>query len=175
MSKYDSIKTAADLVTEVQFHGLSTAQDDICRAQDILGNTSIEELARLANDIGRNNDDGEPDPKGSWSSNRKPTQGTFYSIIFAIWNWEDACRFWNEHTNPLKERHDKICAENRGLRDEREQLVEHRDELLASEKEAGEKVSELSAELMDAKLRAEKAEAEVIQLKARLYDLLCKE
>ena len=29
MSKYDSIKTAAELVAEVQAHGLSLAQEDI--------------------------------------------------------------------------------------------------------------------------------------------------
>ena len=32
MSKYDSIQTAAELMAEVQAHGLSTAQEDICRA-----------------------------------------------------------------------------------------------------------------------------------------------
>ena len=77
MSKYDNIETAAELVVEVQFHGLSTAKEDICRAQDIFGSTSVEELTRLANDIGRDNDKGEPDPHGSWNSSRPATQGTF--------------------------------------------------------------------------------------------------
>lgn len=86
-SKYDSIKTAADLVAEVAAHGLSTEQEDQNRAADIFGNTSIEELDRLANDIGRNNQNGEPDPKGTWSSSRKGTQETFYFIAFSIWNW----------------------------------------------------------------------------------------
>ena len=35
MSKYDSIKTAAELVAEVQAHGLSLAEEDIVRTQDI--------------------------------------------------------------------------------------------------------------------------------------------
>ena len=100
MSKYDSIKTAAELVADVRANGLSTAQEDICRAQDIFGHTPIEELDRLANDIGRDNDKGEPDPHGSWSSSRPATQATFYRIAFSIWNWEDAVRFWNLHTNP---------------------------------------------------------------------------
>ena len=73
MSKYDSIKTAAELVAEVRLHGLSLAQEDITRAQDIFGRSSIEELVALANDIGRNNDKGEPDPKGTWSSGRPAT------------------------------------------------------------------------------------------------------
>ena len=72
MSKYDSIKTAAELVKEVRLNGLSLAQEDICRAQDIFGNAPIEELVALANDIGRNNRDGEPDPKGTVSSTRPP-------------------------------------------------------------------------------------------------------
>lgn len=41
MSKYDSIKTAADLVKEVRIKGLSLDQEDICRAQDIFGNAPI--------------------------------------------------------------------------------------------------------------------------------------
>ena len=138
MSKYDSIETAADLVREVQNYGLSTAQDDICRAQDIFGHSSVDELVSLANDIGRNNDDGEPDPKGSWSSNRRATQGTFYSIIFAIWNWEDACRFWNLHTNPQTEQFEEVRAVNKRLGKENESLASRRDVLLISEKVAGE-------------------------------------
>ena len=103
MRKFDSIQTAAELVAEVQAHGMSTAQEDICRAQDIFGRTAVEELVRLANDIGRNNDQGQPDPQGSWSSGRRSTQGTFYTIAFSIWNWEDATRFWNLHTNPERQ------------------------------------------------------------------------
>lgn len=87
MSKYNSIKTAAELVAEVQLHGLSTDQEDIRRAQDIFGQTPIKELIRLANDIGMNNEKGEPDPKGTWNSGRKATQGTFQMIVSHIWRW----------------------------------------------------------------------------------------
>ncbi len=100
MSKYDNIETAADLVREVAACGLSTNQDDINRAANIFGRTSIEELVRLANDIGRNNEKGEPDPNGTWSSDRKATQGTFYFIAFNIWHWEQTVRFFNTHINP---------------------------------------------------------------------------
>ena len=174
-SKYDNIKTAADLVREVQNNGLSTATDDICRAQDIFGNSSIEELARLANDIGRNNDQGEPDPNGSWSSSRKPTQGTFYMIAFSIWNWEDATRFWNLHTNPehkTLERIRKVAneletdaikaeASNQKLRELHENLIKRYDRL--------------EGEYHAMKCRAENVEAEVIILKAKLYDYMMKE
>ena len=55
MSKYDGIKTAAELVREVKNHGLSTVQEDLNRAADIIGNSEIGDLVRLANDFGRNN------------------------------------------------------------------------------------------------------------------------
>lgn len=84
MSKYDGIKTAAELVREVKNYGLSTVQEDLNRAADIIGNSEIGELVRLANDIGRNNENGEPDPKGTWSSNRIATQNTFYLSCLAL-------------------------------------------------------------------------------------------
>ena len=53
MSKYDSIKTAAELVAEVQAHGLSLAQEDICRAQDIFGRSAVQDhITRRANQMG---------------------------------------------------------------------------------------------------------------------------
>lgn len=156
MSKYDSIKTAADLISEVQGHGLSTVQDDLNRAADIFGNSSVEELDRLANDIGRNNQNGEPDPKGSWSSSRKATQGTFYMIASAIWNWEDVTRFWNLHTNP-----------------EREELIEARAKIKELSKEGKEKGEALLSEhkaVLEERKRACDLEAEVNRLKAKLHD-----
>ena len=174
-SKYDTIKTAADLVREVQNHGLSTDQEDICRAQDIFGNSSIKELARLANDNGRNNDQGEADPKGSWSSGRKPTQGTFYMIAFSIWNWEDATRFWNLHTNPehealksVREIMKKLQADVIEMDSNNKKLKELHDDLI-------ERYDRIEGEYFSMKYRAEAAEAEVVALKAKLYDHITKE
>lgn len=130
MSKYDKIETAAELIAEVAAHGLSMAQDDICRAQDIFGRTPIGELARLANDIGRNNENGEPDPEGSWSSGRKGTQETFYSIAFSIWHWQQATAFYNEHTNPDMKQAKKAVGEVRGLRSSLEEAARDRDEYM---------------------------------------------
>lgn len=174
-SKYDTIKTAADLVREVQNNGLSTAQEDICRAQDIFGNSSIEELARLANDIGRNNDQGEPDPKGSWSSSRKPTQSTFYMIAFSVWNWEDATRFWNIHTNP---EHMALQGAEKSLRAQESKVKELAAKL--EKEEEGRAVAEegynrLVGRCNEAERRAETAEQEIMALKAKLYDYITKE
>ena len=64
---------------------------------------SIQTAAKLVAEVQAHSDQGQPDPQGSWSSGRRPTQGTFYSIAFSIWNWEDATRFWNLHTNPERQ------------------------------------------------------------------------
>jgi len=171
-SKYDSIQTAAELVAEVQNHGLSLAQEDICRAQDIFGNTAIEELARLANDIGRNNEKGEPDPKGTRSSSRRATQSTFYSILSNIWHWEEVTRFWNLYTNPqteelkkLKDAYGAVVESSKELRNKKEELEEQAEMLRL-------KVAELYIRDGDSQRRTEEAEAEVVRLKAKLYDLL---
>ena len=85
-SIYDNIKTARELITNIRLHGMSTAEEDICRIQDIFGNSTYEELADLANDIGRTDDNGKPDPNGKWSSGKAATRGTFYSTLFKVWN-----------------------------------------------------------------------------------------
>lgn len=172
MSKYDGIKTAAELVREVKNHGLSTVQEDLNRAADIIGNSEIGELVRLANDIGRNNENGEPDPKGTRSSNRIATQNTFYSIISHVWHWEEVTRFWNQHTNPEHEELSELRGISIRLGEENKALVARRAELLEDAKRGAEYISSLNSELAEARARAEAAEAEVVQLKARLYDLL---
>lgn len=182
MTKYDSIKTAAELVKEVQMHCLSMAQDDLNRAADIFGNSTVEELVALANDIGRNNENGEPDPKGSWSSGRRPTRDTFYSIISHIWNWEEVTRFWNLYTNPDHEKLYELRKVNAGLTNDIGQLrnqleaskaevkAEHEARLAAvsSELKAQKEIDRLGAELHF-------KDMEIMELKAKLYDLMVKE
>ena len=156
-SKYDNIKTAKDLVSEVMMHGLSLNQEDICRAQDIFGHSTIEELVDLANDIGRNDENGNPDPKGTWSSGRRETRSTFYQIAFNIWSWEDATRFWNQHSNPDRDSLTVAVAEARAVKNELKRMNEAFESLR-------EKATNLDADL--------KAEAEIIRLKARLFDMM---
>ena len=179
MSKYDSIRTAAEMVQEVRMHGLSTAQEDLNRVADIFGRSNVEELVRLANDIGRNNENGEPDPKGSWSSNRQPTQGTFYSIISHIWSWEEVTRFWNLHTNPqheelveMREIRDKLTKDLNQLEgkldaSKAEVKAEHEARLAetSEKRKAQEEIDRLNGELHS-------KDMEIMELKARLYDLL---
>lgn len=167
MSKYDSIKTAADLVAEVAAHGLSTDQDDINRAADIFGNTSIEELDRLANDIGRNNEKGEPDPNGSWSSSRKPTQETFYFIAFSIWHWQDATRFFNQHTNPDTKDH-KVSKLESSL----EAVTKDRDNTKAQLTDTADRAKEYAYKIDDLKADLQQKDTEIMALKAKLYDCM---
>lgn len=175
MSKYDSIETAAELVAEVQAHGLSTAQEDICRARDIFWHTAVEELARLANDIGRDNDKGEPDPHGSWSSGRRPTQGTFYAIVFSIWNWEDATRFWNLHTNPERQTWQEANRTIGELQHKVTATEIERDAAKNLLRTSEKKASDLIDALTDAERRACTAEAQVLAPKAKLYDYITAE
>lgn len=172
MSKYDSIETAANLVREVMAHGLSTAQDDLNRAADIFGNDSVENLVSLANDIGRNNENGEPDPNGSWSSSRKATQSTFYMIASSIWNWEDVTRFWNLHTNPERGELVKLRSEEKELKAEVQKL---KDQIEEEHKNCLEYRS-LAAKFKDERNRLQtdlhNSKMNEMELKARLYDLM---
>lgn len=172
MSNYNKIETAAELVAEVQLHGLSTNQEDICRAQDIFGNTPLEELARLANDIGRDNDQGEPDPKGTRCSGRRATQSTFYSILSSIWHWEEVTRFWNQYTNPQTEEVKELREDNKTLKTLYDDLRDQYGELKGTLLESANSITDLRTRVGDAQKAAEAAEAEVMRLKAKLYDLI---
>lgn len=179
MSKYDSIKTAAELVAEVQAHGLSLAQEDICRAQDIFGRSAVQDLVALANDIGRNNENGDPDPKGTWSSGRHETRSTFYFVLFKIWNWEDAVRFWNQHSSPehegVKELQAKLKAEMAEHSETKEALheqiqrTEEEHQKVLSERSS---VCELKAKVVCLESEVHDRDMTIMELKAKLYDLM---
>ncbi len=170
-SEYDKIKTAKELVNHVMVHGFSTKTDDVVRAQDIFGNSTIEELAFLANDIGRDDKDGNPDPKGTMCSGRRATRGTFYSILFQIWNWEDATRFWNAHTNPEHERLAELRTENAALKTIAKQAEVDRERFNKERADREAYIDEKLAILEEAIHKAEAAENEIMRLKAKLYDL----
>ncbi|MBE6557526.1 MAG: hypothetical protein E7661_00695 [Ruminococcaceae bacterium] len=171
-SIYDNIKTPKELVDMVRLRGLSTALEDICKAQDIFGRAPISSLVELANDNGRVDANGNPDPKGSWSKGREGTQKTFYMILFSIWNWEEATRFYNEHTNPefeaLRAKALKLTSVEAtligtvdDLQEAKKALVDAGAMFIEQEKKAS-KLEKENAELAD----------EIIRLKAKLYDMM---
>lgn len=171
-SIYDSIKTAKDLVTRVRFQGLSTSEEDIVRAQDIIGRATIEELDELANDNGRVNSKGDPDKNGTWSNGRTGTQTTFYQILFHIWNWEDATRFYNQHTNPEYTELADLRKQNKKISEEKAALEKKIAELEADAKKIVQRAMDLSGDKLRESERADFAEAEIVRLKAKLYDLM---
>lgn len=151
-SIYDKIETAKGLAFEVMAHGLSTKIEDTCRAQDIFGNSSVEELEALAKDEHRSR--------------------VFYQIIFTIWNWEDATRFYNQTSNPLyiegREAIKKCDVLKMELKRKEESLnaqIGEKAECDMKLREAINKQYELNAEL-------KAKDEEILKLKARLYDLM---
>lgn len=182
-SEYEKIQSARELVRYVSIHGLSTHEEDIARAQDILGHTTLDELDMLANDIGRDDENGNPDPNGTWFGGRRGTKGTFYFILFHVWNWEDATRFWNQHSNT------ELKETSRQLRSYEAQINEMSDKLKAAEEEIDmlrKTAADMAANAMDAARERDCAreagnkylsdisrmEDEIVHLKARLYDLI---
>lgn len=176
MSIYDKINTAKDLLTEVTIHGMSTNTEDICRAQDIFGHTAIEDLVALANDNGMN---------GSWSTGRRGTQSVFYQVAFAIWHWEDATRFYNEHTNPvfgmLKQQKDELKVQAEDLKARVSEIQEElgsklqaeMEEHSATKKSLQEQVQNNEIghkEVLAERVRANDAEAKVRKMEADIHD-----
>jgi len=162
--RYDTIETAADLVKEVRINGLSTRPEDLNRAANIFGNSTIEELVALANDNGMNNAKGEPDPNGTWTSGRKGTQQTFYFIAFRIWHWEDATCFFNQHTNPITKNAKKISDELT----EANQEIDFFKKRIQDQKNT---INNVSERIVNAEEALEEAQKEILVLKAKLYDM----
>jgi len=157
MSKYDSIKTATDLIFEVRMHGLSLEQDDRNRAADILGNSGIKELADLANNAQCRNENG-------MTTGKPHTMETFYFIAFSVWGWEQATRFFNEHSNPVTKAAREIAAELSKLQ------AEHKT-LKVQSKYNSDMCTRQQDELADLQTTMQEQAMEILTLKAKLYDL----
>lgn len=178
-SIYDGIKTPKELLQEVRINGLSTKQEDIYRAQDIFGHAPIADLVELANDNGKLKDfNGTPDPRGTIVSGREGFSKCFYQVLFHIWNWEDATRFYNQHSNFLvidameerKTLHQKVDQLGKELEHVKSDLIqEHNERLNATTAELGarKKIDLLEAEVHDRDMT-------IMELKAKLYDLMTK-
>ena len=161
-TQLNQIETAAELISLIMWQGVSTKQDDICRMQDIIGNSTIEELDRLANFTGDN-------------SGKPGTQKYFYQLLSVIWRWDDMIEFWNKHTNPDHKKLEEVKVE----------LQRHKEWL----KQKTDRVVDLNSQLEEAATVAVNAQSEnrklqqalhdkdreIMELKAKLYDLMVKE
>ena len=173
-TKLEQIETATELVALVSWQGVSTKQEDICRMQDIIGHSTIEELDRLANDHGQCDANGNPDPDGTWYCGRRGTRDTFYHLISIIWNWQDFLNFWNEHSNP----------DHKALAEAKEELKKYKDwhigdssriqELNGQIEEASGKWCEEFRKRADLERQLAAKDLEIMELKAKLYDLMVK-
>ena len=172
-TQLDQIETATELVALVSWQGVSTKQEDICRMQDIVGHSTIEELDRLANDIGA---DGYPDnPNSTTFSGRRGTRDTFYHLLSVIWNWQDLLNFWNEHTNP----------DHKALAETKKELKKYTDwhigdssrihELNGQVEEAANAAVNAKGEVSKLQQTLKDKDREIMELKAKLYDLMVKE
>ena len=161
-TKLEQIETAAELVTLVSWQGVSTKQEDICKMQDIIGHSTIEELDRLANFTGD-------------KSGKMGTQSYFYHILSVIWRWDDLIEFWNKHTNPEH----KQLEEANELLMKCEKELKFANEILEKKNKDGEDFRKRYCELLDKSMDQEKAIAakdrEIMELKAKLYDMMVKE
>lgn len=154
-TKLEQIETAAELVSLVAWQGVSTKQEDICRMQDIIGHSTIEELDRLANDTGDNR------------TGRRGTRENFYHILSVIWRWDDLIEFWNKHSDPVHDELRKAKAKLRELEEENARLVASRNDF---EKNLL-KYQDLAVERSRA---LKEKDEEIMKLKAKLYDMMTK-
>jgi len=159
-SQYDSIQTPKELLTKVAMHGFSTQIDDKLRAQDIFGRAPIEDLVELANTAGK-------------------TSENFYMVLFSIWHWSDATRFYNQHSNPdykeMKQKDQEIGRLKREVEAAQEEAAEHHEdcqEWMRRCEEEHAAHAETRNEVEFYKVAAKMAQQEIIELKAKLYDFM---
>lgn len=152
MSIYDNVKTAAELVREARLHGFSTATEDICRAQDIIGHSCEEQLVNLVEDSDK--------------------RSTFYLILKNIWDTERVFQFWNQHNNP---EHIELEAARKSIKNLTRDLNSYKDSFQDMKNQRTEAVNAYGEELqkrLKLEDEAKERELEIIRLKAQLFDLM---
>jgi len=164
-TKLEQIETATELVQLVSWQGVSTKQEDICKMQDIIGHSTLDELIKLANDNGRCDANGNPDPDGTWCCGRRGTRQDFYHLLSVIWNWEDLIRFWNEHTDPG-------YKELRELREHSKDMEEQINRAAQEKATSRDMYNHQAERAHNAEKKVEELEAEILKLKAKLYDMM---
>jgi len=158
-SRYDKIRTPEELIFETEAHGLSLLPEDICRAQDIIGRAAIEDLVAIANDSKR--------------------RDAFYMVLFEIWSWEEAVRFYNKHSNkPVIDAlaaHDDMKSTIDDLNCELSNYIDSLGEERAASEIQRIKMRDLEKVIQKKDDIIRERERTIIELKAKLYDLITKE
>lgn len=156
LKKFEDLTTAADLLTYIKAHGRPTDIKSICRMQDIIGHTAVNHLI----DITQEN-----------TSHMMP-------LLLDIWNWEDATNFYNKHINveyrDTRKALKDITADCISWKERAEDLEKVSQSHMADWCKAEAEKKDLQAEAEEQKKRADAAEAEVMKLKAMLFDYMMK-
>ena len=139
-------------------HGLNTDIESITIMQDIIGHTSIDEVANIANG---------------------PHKETFYWIYGECYGTVEAIKYYVNNSEALEnmicDRIDEAVSEERNKAEKK--LQDSKDECLKmcdSRNEYRRKFAEASGKLDNAELKIADMEAEIIKLKAMIFDLMNK-
>lgn len=139
-------------------HGLNTDIESITIMQDIIGHTSIDEVANIANG---------------------PHKETFYWIYGECYGTVEAIKYYLNNSEALEnricDRIDEAVSEERNKAEKK--LQDSKDECLKmcdSRNEYRRKFAEASGKLDNAELKIADMEAEIIKLKAMIFDLMNK-
>ena len=168
-TKLNEIKTAAELITFVSAFGIPTDQESICTMQDIIGHTGQDELVRLATDDGTERRDGE-----TWSTGRRGTKATTMNLLFHIWHWEDATQFYNNYVNPIQKKMKEEIETGRKEKAKNEHLKAELEDVRNRLNQTTETGKKILSEKIVAEKELEKAQAEILRLKAMLFDYMTK-
>ena len=162
ITKLEQVKTAAELISLISWQGIPTDTESICKMQDIIGHSTEGELIALAQDDGLERRDGS-----TRSTGRRGTQKEMMLLLFTIWDWERATRFYNQHVNP----------EYRMMKDAEAQAAIWKER--AEKQEAAavynmEHWGEADERADKAEKELKEAQAEIMRLKAMLFDNMVK-
>jgi hypothetical protein len=149
-TKIAEIENINELMDYTIAFGVPTDTDSIVKMQDIIGHSTIEQLDTIAN-----------------SNNGS----RFYFLLFHVWSWEQATEFYNQHSNKqyitmideLKDLWADVKILNDRLNTDRKALEETKRMFDKTDEEA-----------FRQKERADKLEAEVLKLKAMLFNYMTK-
>lgn len=168
-TKLEQITTAAELVTYTLAFGVPTDPESICKMQDIIGHSTQGELEALAEKYKEHDRNGKQ----------------FYFILYHIWSWEDATKFFMEHSSltierfqdqieELEEKNAFYEKENKKLTTLYESEKGSRKDLAGSLEKAIDSYNMLEKKADQLEQKIIMQNQEILELKAKLYDLMTK-
>ena len=156
ITKLEQVTSARELITYTKSFGVPTSAENICTMQDIIGNSTVDELTELANKEG----------------------SALMFLLFHIWNWERATDFYNKYVNQQykaeKEEIEKLRKENKEQKADISILKDRSEKDRKAIDALQKSWEDTDAELFETKNKLEEAEKEIVKLKAMLFDYMVK-